>query len=140
LVILSNPVIGPVVGPIAGGFIAQTVGFKYIFIVIVGVSAIASIIGIPLLRETYAPVIRLRRTAKGSLDPEKAVELLPALAQAHGSKLQFIWLNLSRPVILLTRYGSQFFSPTDCHLPLQELYLLYPVALHGFVSVPIFYI
>jgi MFS family permease len=104
-----NSIIGPVVGPIAGGFIAQTIGFKYVFIVIVGISAIASIIGIPFLRETYAPVIRLRRRAKRSLDPEKAAELHPALAQAHGSKVQLIWLNLSRPVILLTRYGSRLF-------------------------------
>jgi hypothetical protein len=28
--------VGPVIGPIAGGFIAQTVGMKYVFIVIAG--------------------------------------------------------------------------------------------------------
>jgi MFS family permease len=28
--------IGPVIGPIAGGFIAETVGIKYVFIVIAG--------------------------------------------------------------------------------------------------------
>lgn len=31
-----NWFIGPVIGPIAGGFIAQTVGIKYVFIVIAG--------------------------------------------------------------------------------------------------------
>jgi hypothetical protein len=29
---------GPVVGPIAGGFIAQTVGIKYVFVTIAGES------------------------------------------------------------------------------------------------------
>lgn len=76
------------------------------FIVIVGLCAIASIIGIPFLKETYAPVIRLRRSVKESLDPEKAAQFYPALAQAQGNKLRLIWLNLSRPFILLTRYES----------------------------------
>lgn len=32
----SNLISGPAVGPVAGGFIAQTVGMKYVFIVIAG--------------------------------------------------------------------------------------------------------
>ncbi|EEB96934.1 hypothetical protein MPER_03842 [Moniliophthora perniciosa FA553] len=54
-----GPRMGPVVGPIAGGFLS-TVGVKYIFIVIGSLSALASVIGIPLLRETYGPVVRAR--------------------------------------------------------------------------------
>lgn len=97
----SNLFLGPVVGPVAGGFIAQTVGVKYVFIAIACACAVASILGIPLLSETYAPVIRLRLAEK-SLDPEKAAQGHPALLQAHGSKLYVLWLNLSRPAILIT--------------------------------------
>lgn len=97
-----GPLIGPAVGPIAGGFIAETIGFKYIFIVISAVSGVAAALGIPFLRETYAPVIRLR-IAKHAADPEKAAEMHPHLVRNHGGKLRLMWINLSRPFILLTR-------------------------------------
>ena len=97
-----GPLIGPAVGPIAGGFIAETIGFKYIFIVIAATCGLAGALGIPLLRETYAPVIRFR-IAKSSPDPEKTAMMHPHLVQNHGSELHLIWVNLSRPFILLTR-------------------------------------
>ena len=97
-----GPLIGPAVGPIAGGFIAETIGFKWIFIVISVLCAIAGLVGVPFLRETYAPVIRLR-IAKKAADPEKAAQAHPHLAHNHGAKLRLIWVNLERPFILLTR-------------------------------------
>lgn len=97
-----GPLIGPAVGPIAGGFISETVGFKYVFIVISGLCGIASALGIPFLRETYAPVIRLR-LAKHSSDPESAAKLHPHLIQNHAGKWHLIWINLHRPFILLTQ-------------------------------------
>ncbi|OBZ76772.1 hypothetical protein A0H81_03977, partial [Grifola frondosa] len=97
-----GPLLGPVVGPVAGGFIAQTIGFKYIFIVIAGLSLISALLGIPILRETYHPVIRLRR-AKHSADPEKASQMHPHLIQEHGSELHRVWIDMTRPFILLTR-------------------------------------
>jgi multidrug resistance protein len=96
-----GPLIGPVIGPIAGGFIAQTVGIKWVFIVIACTSGFAALVGIPLLRETYAPIIRLRRDK--ALDPEKAARVHAALMEAQGSKLNVLWTNLSRPMILLFR-------------------------------------
>jgi len=95
-----GPLIGPAVGPIAGGFIAETIGFKYIFIVIAGLTGLASVVGIPFLRETYAPVIRLRRARK--MDPEKAEKQRQEL-EAQGNAMELLWVNLSRPFVLLTR-------------------------------------
>lgn len=89
-------------GPIAGGFIAQSVGTRYTFIVIVGLCAIAALVGIPFLKETYGPVIRMRLAAK-MLDPEEAVQMHSALAEEKNNKLMFLWLNLSRPAVLLSR-------------------------------------
>lgn len=99
-----GPLIGPAVGPIAGGFIAESIGIKWVFIVIAVLTAIASVVGIPLLKETYAPIIRLRRAKKqrGS-DPEKAVKEGYHPSLEHTSKLGYLWLNLIRPVILITR-------------------------------------
>ncbi|KAH9939879.1 major facilitator superfamily domain-containing protein [Amylocystis lapponica] len=97
-----GPLIGPVIGPICGGFIAQTVGFKYIFIVISALCGIAAAVGIPFLRETYAPVIRLH-LAKKAADPEKVAEMHPHLVQEHAGAAHRVWVDLSRPFILLTR-------------------------------------
>jgi len=97
-----GPLIGPVVGPIAGGFIAQRIGVKYVFIVISALCGAAALIGIPFLRETYAPVIRLRLAQK-SADPEQAALQHPAFVAAHGSKWRILWIHLSRPAIMLTR-------------------------------------
>ncbi|KAI0758291.1 major facilitator superfamily domain-containing protein [Irpex lacteus] len=97
-----GPLIGPAVGPIAGGFITETVGFKWVFIVISVLCGIASIIGIPLLRETYGPVIRLR-LAKHSADPEKAAKAHPHLMQNHGNG-PFILLTRSLVCFVLSLY------------------------------------
>ena len=97
-----GPLLGPVIGPIAGGFIAASIGFRYIFIVIAGLSFIAAALGIPFLRETYHPVIRLRR-AKKAADPETAAKLHPHLVEEHGGKAHRLWVDMTRPFILLTR-------------------------------------
>ncbi|KAF9023698.1 multidrug resistance protein 4 [Hymenopellis radicata] len=95
-----GPLVGPAVGPVAGGFISEEIGPKYVFIVIAGVSGLAACIGIPILEETYAPVLR-EREAKRSGDVEKAQHFHhPA---AGMTKWEYLWVNLSRPVILLTR-------------------------------------
>jgi len=96
-----GPLIGPVVGPIGGGFIAQTIGVKWVFIVISAACGVSALIGIPFLRETYAPVIRLRLAQK-SADPEKAAMQHPTLASAYQSKWHILWINISRPAIMLT--------------------------------------
>jgi hypothetical protein len=85
-----------------GGFIAESVGIQYDFYVIVGLCGAAAIFGIPLLRETYAPVIKLRRD-KVALDSEKGTAELPSLTPHHMGGWAYLWINLQRPVILVTR-------------------------------------
>jgi hypothetical protein len=85
-----------------GGFIAESVGVLYVFYVIAAISGVAAIIGIPFMKETYAPVIRLRLYDM-ELDPEKIVEGHPVLTAHHMDKWNYLWANLKRPAILLTR-------------------------------------
>ncbi len=54
---------------------------------------VVSLVGIPLLKETYAPIIRLRRAAKSG-DLEKTAAMHPHLVQAHASKLHVLRENL----------------------------------------------
>ncbi|ESK90159.1 mfs multidrug [Moniliophthora roreri MCA 2997] len=98
-----GPLLGPAVGPIAGGYIAQSAGVKWVFITIAAACGLASLVGLPLLRETYAPIIRMRKAKK---QPAKQdVESLKASVTPLGtiSRWQYLWINLSRPVMLLCR-------------------------------------
>jgi hypothetical protein len=88
------------VSPIVGGFIAQNLGVKYVFIAMSISCGIAAAIGIPFLRETYAPVIRLR-LAKRTPDLEKLAQTLAPIE--NKSTWHILRLNLTRPMILLTR-------------------------------------
>ncbi|KAJ7887576.1 major facilitator superfamily domain-containing protein [Mycena olivaceomarginata] len=97
-----GPLIGPVVGPIMGGFVTETIGIKYVFIIVAG---IASAIGIPILRETYAPLIRLKR-AKKAVDPEKAALEHPVLIKEHGSKLHYFMYGIY--YLMFTTFSTLF--------------------------------
>jgi hypothetical protein len=66
-----------------------------------GLGALSSLIGLPVLRETYAPVIQ-RRLARLSNDPEK-LDKAHSVFGTDQTKLQYIWTNLSRPAIMLAR-------------------------------------
>ncbi|KAJ7927618.1 multidrug resistance protein 4 [Mycena leptocephala] len=104
--------LGPLIGPpsvftVFEGFIAQIVGVKYIFIAIAGSCAFAGISGIPLLRETYGPVIRLRIAAQLG-DSEKLTGHHGDLVPGRDDKLHYIWVNLSRPFIILFRSSICF--------------------------------
>ncbi|KAG2367887.1 major facilitator superfamily domain-containing protein [Suillus spraguei] len=96
-----GPLIGPAIGPVMGGFIAESVGIQYDFYVVTAICGIAAVLGIPFMRESYAPVIRLRRK-KMTTDLEK-VPGHPALVAHHMGKWAYLWINLKRPIILLTR-------------------------------------
>jgi MFS family permease len=89
---------GFVVGPIAGGFITQSIGVEYVFIIMSALCGVAALFSIPFLKETYAPVIRLH-LEKSSPDSEKVAQALLHKGESIWRKL---WLNLSRPVELLT--------------------------------------
>ncbi|KAG2056449.1 multidrug resistance protein 4 [Suillus hirtellus] len=98
---LGDSLIGPAIGPVIGGFIAESIGVQYVFYVIAAISGVAAILGIPL-RETYVPVIRFRLNVM-VLDPEKTSVGHPVLAAHHMDKWVYLWVNLKRLVILLTR-------------------------------------
>ncbi|KAF9498482.1 MFS general substrate transporter [Pleurotus eryngii] len=96
-----GPLLGPVIGPIAGGFVAQSIGTKYVFIIIgksSGLCAFIAAVGIPLLHETYAPVLRQRLARPNDLEI-----LIDVKAPTTREKMHYLWLNISRPGILLTR-------------------------------------
>ncbi|KIY43121.1 MFS general substrate transporter [Fistulina hepatica ATCC 64428] len=97
-----GPLIGPVAGPIAGGFLSVH-GVKWLFILVGCVCALASVVGIPFLHETYAPIIRIRRAKReGHLDV--LAKTHPHFMQIHNNKRAILFTNLIRPLMML--FGS----------------------------------
>lgn len=96
-----GPLIGPAIGPVCGGFIAQTIGFKWIFIIIAIASGLGGVVGILVLRETYGPIIRIRRARKQvKAAGERTFEHDLILGQ-HLDFKHVMWVNMSRPFALL---------------------------------------
>lgn len=58
------PLLGPAVGPVIGGFIAQSISWRWIFWVSSIADGLIQCLGLWLLRETYAPTILARKAKK----------------------------------------------------------------------------
>ncbi|RAH44638.1 MFS transporter [Aspergillus brunneoviolaceus CBS 621.78] len=100
-----GPLIGPVVGPIAGGFIGETIGWRWVFwILLIAGGCIAA--GIEVLnRETYAPVLIRWKTEKLAKELNRS-DLRSAYdkitTNQGGPRLsEALKLGLSRPFLLL---------------------------------------
>lgn len=99
-----GPLIGPVAGPIAGGFIGETIGWRWVFwIVMIAAGVVSS--GIEILnRETYAAVLirwKTERLSKelGRSDLRSAYE--PSLEPV--SIVSTMKVGLKRPVLFLAK-------------------------------------
>jgi len=96
----------------------QTIGYKYVFIgtrsisylryeanptkVIAALSGLLAILSIPFMVESYAPVVRMKCDI-ASGDPEKVGNARRHLGpDIQLGQWKFVWINLLRPVMLLT--------------------------------------
>ncbi|PYH47113.1 MFS transporter [Aspergillus saccharolyticus JOP 1030-1] len=99
-----GPLIGPVAGPIAGGFIGETIGWRWVFWILLIASGVISM-GIEVLnRETYAPVLirwKTERLAKELNRTDLRSAYDKTTGQQRPSVAEALKLGLSRPIILL---------------------------------------
>lgn len=70
--------------------------------VIATLSGIIAVLSLPFMQESYAPVVRMKyEMASG--DPERARHARRHLGpEVQLGRWKFLWINLSRPVVLLT--------------------------------------
>ena len=99
-----GPLLGPAIGPAAGGFVAQSIGFKWIFYLIAIASGVGAIIGIPFLEETYAPYIQLQRAQREFKKTGVQSLELEILLEQRKDFGHTMWVNMTRPFALL--FGS----------------------------------
>jgi multidrug resistance protein len=97
-----GPLIGPIAGPIAGGFVGETIGWRWVFWILLIVSGALAAMTELLNRETYARVLIRWKTARlakelGRNDLRSGYD--PA-GQANLSTGQVLKQGLKRPIIL----------------------------------------
>lgn len=97
-----GPLFGPIIGPICGGFIAQRAGWRWIFWFLLCVSAAITIFIEIFNRETFAPVLIAKKTAR--LSKELNREDLRSCYETEGAvkpKLETFRLGITRPLRML---------------------------------------
>ena len=59
-IVLAGPAIGPTLGPLTGGYIAQYIGWRWIFWIYAIAAGVCGIFVVLIYRETYNPVLERR--------------------------------------------------------------------------------
>ncbi|KAL3473870.1 major facilitator superfamily domain-containing protein [Aspergillus californicus] len=121
-----GPLLGPVVGPITGGFVGQSLGWRWVFWLLLIAGGVLSF-GIECFnQETYAPVLIRRKTAKlakelGRSDLRSAYD-----PEGHDISLgRTLKLGMKRPLLLLFKSPIVLFLATYMSLVYGLLYLFF---------------
>lgn len=116
-----GPLIGPVVGPVCGGFIGETIGWRWIFWVLLMVGGVMSI-GIEFLnQETYASVLIRWKTERLKKELGRS-DLRSAYAKGGDDKtsvMATLKVGLMRPILLF------------CKSPIVSLLAMYMAVVYG---------
>jgi len=115
-----GPLIGPVVGPIAGGFVGETIGWRWVFWIILIAGGVMSF-GIEFLnQETYAAVLIRRKTERLAKELNRD-DLRSAYAPKtnNPSVAAAMKVGLKRPILLF------------CKSPIVLLLSLYMSVVYG---------
>jgi MFS family permease len=117
--VAMGPILGPIVGPIAGGYIGQQLGWRWTFWILLIGSGVVNLLALGVLRETYAPVLLARKTArlqKASDNPALRSKLdrdIPARTLISMSIQRPLKLLLFHPMVsLMSLYVSFTFGLT----------------------------
>ncbi|KAI1151254.1 major facilitator superfamily domain-containing protein [Nemania diffusa] len=129
-----GPLLGPVAGPIIGGFVTQSVGWRWTFRIILILAGVLGVGSFIFMRETNAAVLLRRKTARliketgnAKLVPKAATNETPKQVFARAIVRPLKLLVFSPIVFLLslyagTVYGLIFLLFTTFPVVFQETY------------------
>ncbi|KAJ4421154.1 hypothetical protein N0V82_003918 [Gnomoniopsis sp. IMI 355080] len=113
-----GPLLGPVIGPVVGGFVAEYLGWRWTFWIILVLAGVFSLLAVFLMRETFEPIL-LERKASGlrrTTGNEKLLarthneEFTPRQLLARATLRPTKMLFLSPIVFLLSIYTAFMFG------------------------------
>ncbi|PYI22368.1 MFS multidrug transporter [Aspergillus japonicus CBS 114.51] len=103
-----GPLVGPIIGPICGGFVGETIGWRWVFYLLIISGAVISA-GIEVLnQETYAPLLIRWKTARlakelDRVDLRSVYDVTGSMHQAPPSARRVLVQGLKRPVVLFCK-------------------------------------
>ncbi|EXJ83971.1 hypothetical protein A1O3_04638 [Capronia epimyces CBS 606.96] len=111
-----GPLLGPIIGPVMGGFIAQDVGWRWVFRVIAIATGVCLALIFAFLCETFAPVLlrrkaraRARAQAKDEPEPATYVEKPDIGAELRRGIVRPLKLLVLSPIVLLLSLYTAFY-------------------------------
>jgi len=87
------------IGPVAGGYLVEAAGWRWVFWLIAIAEGVFSILGVIVMRETYAPVILARKAAR--LRKQTGNEALRSKLDTGLSPKELLVRSLIRPTKML---------------------------------------
>ena len=101
----AAPFLGPVIGPLVGGFISESIGWRWVQGVMAIFIGVVWLVGWAILPETYGPVILSRKAAELSKKSGKLHKSVVDVDRGDRSAGEVFGTALKRPWVLL------FFEP-----------------------------
>lgn len=98
-----TPFFGPTIGPILGGFVAESIGWRWILAIMAISSCVLLAVYFFTVPETFAPVILQHRAKALSASTGDVYKSQLAIKQGEKTLSQVLKISLSRPWILLVR-------------------------------------
>ncbi|KAK9374039.1 major facilitator superfamily domain-containing protein [Lipomyces chichibuensis] len=118
-----GPLLGPVIGPIIGGFLAERVGWRWNFRLLLILGCFMSAIFFFAVDETNAPAI-LRQKAYRKRKELGRPELISALDEFNKrSPAQVFWHGISRPIALLCTCPAVLFLGLYMAIAFSYMYI-----------------
>lgn len=96
------PLLGPTIGPTAGGYVVQNYSWRWIFIGSSVFTALFLILGLLLLRETFAPLLLKRRRALSMAHRSERNNISMLFPTQPAAFVKLVRFDLARPFIMLT--------------------------------------
>ncbi|KAK0104855.1 hypothetical protein ONS95_005121 [Cadophora gregata] len=113
--------LGPAIGPVIGGFLASAKGWRWVFWLLAILTGFLLIVGIIVLRETYAPVLLKRRIT--DLNKEAGGQYLEMRQPDQESLPRILSQAITRPIAMLFTSPIVFLLSLFTAMLFGELYL-----------------
>lgn len=121
----AAPFLGPVLGPLVGGFVSETVGWRWVLGIMAIFTGTIWVVGSISIPETYAPHLLRQRAASLSTSTGKTYVSILEKRKGKVSPARTFKIALSRPMVLLFVEPAVLAASTYMSILYGTLYMLF---------------